>query len=492
MPRATAVDLTSSVDELLKAELDVVIIGSGTAGVAVAEHLFDTSSLRIAVLERGGILTLTHVNNLFPNRRRRHFLDTFGVHPWCGDCADGLALYAVGGRGIAAGAHLRRFDEVDFRLWTPEGVWPQRVVEELDRYYPIAERRRRVSIGDVPGEAQAWAREQLREFHPQAPPIGVDFTRGDRFTVSRGYDSSAARLWETILEDRLTGGPHRFFVAPLTFARRLIQQGPSITGIECVSATGVMHVIRARAFVLAASPIESARLVLHSRLECRSEAAGRFLSEHIERRALVVLRQQKAVVDGEGISLVLTPTGDEHEDRRSRFQIHLRGQLERNEMVVAIGGFAAMEPNPENAVTLSPNHVDEFGVPKAHTRLRCNGSDDERARRLEQRILEVARLLEPLDFITEKFPLEVFAPTFTPDRRVQTMPPGRSYHEAGTLRMGPNPDGSVTNDAGRMHGITNLYAADASLFPSVGIANPMLTVTALAYLVATGIADTLS
>src|SRR5258708_20198852 len=145
MPCTTALNLTSAVDELVQAELDVVIIGSGTSGVAVAEHLFDASSLRIAVLERGGILTLTHVNNLFPNRRRRQFLDVFGAHPWCGDCADGLALYAVGGRGIAAGAHLRRFDRVDFGLWAPDGVWPRRLPDGLHRSHPIRERRGRGS-----------------------------------------------------------------------------------------------------------------------------------------------------------------------------------------------------------------------------------------------------------------------------------------------------------------------------------------------------------
>jgi len=58
---------------------------------------------------------------------------------------------------------------------------------------------------------------------------------------------------------------------------------------------------------------------------------------------------------------------------------------------------------------------------------------------------------------------------------------GRSYHEAGTLRMGEDSNNAVTNRWGQVYGIDNLFVADASVFPSVGVANPMLTVTAWAY-----------
>ena len=58
---------------------------------------------------------------------------------------------------------------------------------------------------------------------------------------------------------------------------------------------------------------------------------------------------------------------------------------------------------------------------------------------------------------------------------------GRSYHEAGTLRMGSTAEESVTDAHGCVHGIDNLFVADAAVFPCTGAANPMLTVTALAY-----------
>ena len=53
--------------------------------------------------------------------------------------------------------------------------------------------------------------------------------------------------------------------------------------------------------------------------------------------------------------------------------------------------------------------------------------------------------------------------------------------------MGMDPEYSVVNPEGRFHGVRNLYAADASVFPCVGVANPMLTITAIGYLVAASI-----
>ncbi len=52
-------------------------------------------------------------------------------------------------------------------------------------------------------------------------------------------------------------------------------------------------------------------------------------------------------------------------------------------------------------------------------------------------------------------------------------------HMMGTTRMGNNPDTSVTDAQGRVHGVENLYIAGSSLFPAVGAANPTLTIVAL-------------
>ncbi len=62
-------------------------------------------------------------------------------------------------------------------------------------------------------------------------------------------------------------------------------------------------------------------------------------------------------------------------------------------------------------------------------------------------------------------------------------------HVGGTCRMGGDPELSVTNIHGQIHGMENLYITDASLLPTLGAGDsPSLTIQALAVRIATGIA----
>jgi gluconate 5-dehydrogenase len=391
-----------------------------------------------------------------------------------------MMLFALGGRGIASGAHLRRFDSVDFTLW-PEGQWPDKIIKELRTLYPVAEDRRRVSKRKFPGPAQDWAKDQLKGFAPTVPPVGVDLETNGRFDVSRGYDSSVSRLWRLLISDCLEDQERRLWVAPNLSAVRFYKRGSKCSELEVVDNRKQTTRVRSCVYILAASPVESARLVLHSGLGFR--AAGHYLAEHIERRAKVVLSKSAAQLGGEGISLVITPPPSERNDPQARFQVHLRGEKRGDDIVVDIGGFAAMDPDFKNHVELMSDS-DSFGLPKVRTFLNMSANDEARADRLCDRICEIAELLGAKEFITNQFPLEAFKPQYTKQDRVQLMPPGRSYHEAGTLRAGEDEETSATDPDGKLRGIDNLYIADGALFPNVGIANPMLTVTALAYHVA--------
>jgi hypothetical protein len=58
--------------------------------------------------------------------------------------------------------------------------------------------------------------------------------------------------------------------------------------------------------------------------------------------------------------------------------------------------------------------------------------------------------------------------------------PGGSYHEAGGLDMGTDPDSSVTTSTGAFHHISNVICVDAAAFPRIGATNPHLTIVAIA------------
>jgi choline dehydrogenase-like flavoprotein len=62
----------------------------------------------------------------------------------------------------------------------------------------------------------------------------------------------------------------------------------------------------------------------------------------------------------------------------------------------------------------------------------------------------------------------------------------------GGCRMGSDPESSVTDAWGRVHGHPNIVVADASLFPTSSKVNPFLTIMALAERGAERIAEALS
>jgi choline dehydrogenase-like flavoprotein len=55
-----------------------------------------------------------------------------------------------------------------------------------------------------------------------------------------------------------------------------------------------------------------------------------------------------------------------------------------------------------------------------------------------------------------------------------------SWHHIGTTRMADDPREGVVDADCRVHGVSNLYVAGSSVFPTAGNANPTLTIVALA------------
>jgi choline dehydrogenase-like flavoprotein len=64
--------------------------------------------------------------------------------------------------------------------------------------------------------------------------------------------------------------------------------------------------------------------------------------------------------------------------------------------------------------------------------------------------------------------------------REAAVPDPNAHHHAGTTRMHRDPRLGVVDADCRVHGVENLFIAGASVFPTAGFANPMLTIVALA------------
>ncbi len=132
-------------------------------------------------------------------------------------------------------------------------------------------------------------------------------------------------------------------------------------------------------------------------------------------------------------------------------------------------------PDPTCRVALARDVRDRHGLPVAHL---SGVVHDETMR--------------SVDFIAGKARAWVEA---SGARRAWTMTPSRRLsayqHQAGTCRMGTDPAHGVTDRYGRVWGHDNLFVCDASLHPTNGGFNPVLTIMALAFRNAAHVAGSL-
>lgn len=133
--------------------------------------------------------------------------------------------------------------------------------------------------------------------------------------------------------------------------------------------------------------------------------------------------------------------------------------------VLPIRGPVHEIPNPESRVRIDPAVRDRWGLPVA----RLSGT-------VHRETLRTARFVQ--DRACEWLLASGAARTWRSaiENRLSA-----NHHQAGTCRMGSDPAGSVTDPWGRVWGHDNLFVCDASLHPTNGGFNPVLTIMAMAY-----------
>ncbi|MEA5367298.1 GMC oxidoreductase [Amycolatopsis sp., V23-08] len=455
---------------------DVVIVGSGPAGVATAEWLHDHEpTITIAVIERGPLLLRRHFYDSGGSVRDRDaFFNEHRECPWIGDLSEGGTLLpSLGGRGIVGGSQLHRFYSEDFTLWK-NGSWPIDATQ-LAPYFSAAEARLLGSTRST-GPSQDFVCSTLAKFGARHPPSGPAIS--DPAGVNGGFShrSSAERLL-TLLNPDLSNTEKRIQVFPETVAIKLVSprsNSSQVTYVRCVSARRSEQAafdIGGSVFVLAASPVESARLLLVSDLaDARSSSStvGRYLTEHIYCRGHLDVSGNADIGTGT-INAFLPPPGP-HLDERYQIEMRSIAEPDQDRRIVRITGSAAMDPNRDNRVTLATSVYDGYGVPRASTTLKLSTGDQRRTQSMIQAMHDVATHLN--------------GTWLTPP---VVLPRGSSYHETGTLRMTAYEQESATDPSGLLRGTTNVFAGDGAAFASVGVANPILTITAMAYRLATAL-----
>lgn len=136
---------------------------------------------------------------------------------------------------------------------------------------------------------------------------------------------------------------------------------------------------------------------------------------------------------------------------------------------VRLRNFMEMEPVPENRITLTQER-DALGCPVPRASHRCTALD-------RRSLVELHRTLQIEFEETGLGTLETGLPSLASDA---PWPIDQdASHHMGTTRMGTDPATSVVDPQGRVHTVSNLYMAGASVFPTSGCANPTWTIVAL-------------
>ena len=128
-------------------------------------------------------------------------------------------------------------------------------------------------------------------------------------------------------------------------------------------------------------------------------------------------------------------------------------------------------PDRESCLTLSPER-DAYGLPRVRVRWRVSELERRTVRRTREFLAEE---LEARGVGT----LEQTADAFDDDAPWSEAK-GDSFHMMGGTRMAKDARDGVVDPEGRVFAVENLFVAGASVFPTGGMANPTLTLVALA------------
>lgn len=136
--------------------------------------------------------------------------------------------------------------------------------------------------------------------------------------------------------------------------------------------------------------------------------------------------------------------------------------------MINLFGIAEHSPDENNRVTLS-DKKDKQGMPKAIVSSDYIDRDKRTLREMINKLVLLADATGPAKI------MNLFSTYSNPN----------TTHMAGTCMMGNDPEQSVVDANGKVHGVKNLYIADASILPGQGMGDsPSLTIQALALRIA--------
>ncbi len=449
-------------------DYDVCIIGTGPAGSTLAQRMSEAGQ-RVLLLESGSALTDS------AGMQESVKLDSYSVSGSIEYPLQGSRLRALGGTSNIWTGRCPRLLPIDFSSnpLAPKGKWPV-TYAEMQPYYRKAEQTLTV-IGDELTASHAPRQQNL----PGPSLHGVDEIRRLLKPLNINVDYPPLSNKHRWFED---DGPMRFaldmlpsvsrrsnvdLVTKATATKVITDNSGNVTGVQVQSVGGASKTVVARRYVIAGGAIESARLLMLSEnssypggIGNHAGHLGKYFMEH-------PFRTYVADIPG------MQPSSKWQLARTYQYCKPMKEQglggvllgfslspREPQRVKIALG--IEMAPDINNRVDLSAGKVDALGNPGANLHLDFSEQD--------QRLWDAG----------EKVVLGVF-------KRLQSDPVSKreslhwSHHHIGCTRMSEKGEDGVVDRNLRVHGVNNLYVLSSSVFVTAGVANPTVTIVALAH-----------
>ena len=504
---------------MTRKEYDVLIVGSGAAG-GMAAHALTAKGASCLMLEAGPLPDFdrkTAIRNAYelpyrglgnPQRLQRVVqADEFNANRWV-DETDVPYTYPpdspfywvrvrmVGGKSLFWARMSFRLSDYEFKARDLDGFgenWPISYAE-LVPYYERVEGLFRVS-------GQKEGLEQL----PDGNFVPDETAFSD--TILRIKDAAAKQSIPVTKIRRSQGDgryassfnitlPRALATGKLDLVENAVARAVTIdktTGL----ANGVSFVDRrsgremhakAKRVVLAASALESIRILLNSGIANSSGTLGHYIMDQFYVKGSVIAvtpdgdgrarrgsgyiprvqnlkggKNKKDYLRGYAVDFHGGATPDPR--RLPTYGRKLAEDLERySGSGVSYTTMGDVLPRFENHARLDDNVVDKWGIPVL--RLDVKYSDNE-FKMAQDAMHTLAQVSEDAGFrVLATHPV--------------MGPPGESIHELGGCRMGDDPKKSVLNKWNQSHDVKNLFVVDGGSFVTAGSQNPTITIMSLA------------
>jgi choline dehydrogenase-like flavoprotein len=507
-------------DDLSTIEGDICIIGAGAAGISLALEWMNTPC-KVILLEGGGFEYDDRVQELYRGRNTGQ-----NYYP-----IKSTRLHYFGGTTGHWGGMCSIFDPITFkeRDWVPASGWPFSE-RELVPYYKRAVSN--LDIGEYEFNFSYW---QKRD--PSLVPLPVS---QDIFwnKIWRFGMPSAARFGRKYKNTIVKAKNIYLYTYANAVEIKTNDSVSTATEVIIKNYAGKTHRVIAKYFIVACCAIQNARLLMASNknapkgLGNDNDLVGRYFMEHIELKSaelwlkkanalkpyirnppnirveLAMLPQKQAaykILNGilsfnplerakKKPPYIQTWTDEdprineeraiEIEDRSTR-----KGRLSKifgsdNYNSFEITMRLEQAPNPLSRVTLD-TEKDELGVPRANLHWAFTGME----RRSARKIFEIFGQQIGIAGIGRVELREDLR-----DDNESSMPDTTSggWHHMGTTKMNNDPQKGVVDSNCKIHGLSNLFVAGSSCFPTGAAVNPTYTLVALSIRLADRIKEIMS